>query len=165
MIDFDAIVAAAMKDGATHEDIAAQFATALNKSMTKTETKKRPATREDMINGISDIFDEHMKAERLDLADAAALVWLCAIDDTDVGKAMTSPKEMMDFLEFIADDLSHTTEKWQAQKALNQIFKFSEPEHKCDCANKRQDTEAAARPVRSDGAAIADFLKGLGLLS
>lgn len=164
MIDFDAIVAAAMKDGTSREDLAMQFSAALNKSK-DAEVKKRPATREDMINVISDIFDEHMKAERLDLADAAALVWLCAIDDTDIGKAMTSPKEMMDFLEFITDDLSHTTEKWQAQKALNQIFKFSEPEHKCDCHNKRQDTEAAARPVRSDGAAIADFLKGLGLLS
>lgn len=160
MIDWDAIIAAAINEGVSKEDLAKQMTDALNKSE---PVKKKLTAREEMIKKMADAIDKHMKSDSLNLSDATAIAWLCAVQDTDVGKAMTTPKELSEFFDFISDDLGATIEKWQAYKALDGIFKFSE--RKCECHSKREGNEGGTgRIIKTDGETVANFLRSMGLL-
>lgn len=164
-MDFDTMIAKALAEGISAEDIAAKVSAALNKS--KENEKKKPQTRETMIEGISKIFDEHVKKEHLDLSDAAALIWLCIVQDTDIGKDITSPEELSELLVYVTEDVGHMAEKWEMQKALKKIFCVSE--HECSCGGacnkskekKEERNGGTGRVPQSDREIIEGFLKHL----
>lgn len=167
MIDFDKILASALSDGDSIEDIAAKFTEALNGiSKAKAAKEKEQSVRDFLIEHTHKTFDEHYQEQKLDLADASALVWLCAVNDTDEGKAMTSRRELDTFFDFVRDDISAIMDKWKGYKTVTSILGLNHK--KCDCgkcANKSKENKKAEteRKSQSDIAIVGDFLRGLGL--
>lgn len=156
MFDFDKFVSSLISQGLSKEQIAEQITDALNKTNKQEKKDGKPKTREEMIEHLSTVFDNHIRNERLDLADASVLVWLCAVKETDFGKSMTDVDELRAFLEFINDDISATIEKWKVFKAVQPIFNL-EAGHVCKCKNKG--TAETDRESRTDESIIRKFLK------
>lgn len=163
-INWDAIIDAAIKEGFAIKDIASQVTEALNKSQKKADAP----TRESVIKNISDAFEKHMKDDKLDLADASALIWLCAVEDTDVGKTMTSPEELIEFFDFIGDDIKHIVDRWKACDSFTKAYHDALRHKKCECQchNKSNEVKKAEpdRKPKTDGDIILAFLKENGLL-
>lgn len=157
-IDFDKIVSSIVSEGGSIEEAAKQFSAALNKAAKAAAEKKKVSPRDATIAKFEDTFDEHVKAERLDLSDAAALVWLAVVKDTDDGKKITSTDDLYDLYDFICNDLEGTYEKWQIHKAIKPFLEG----HKCECRNKREDTRGGPdRKIRTDEESIKEFLRGI----
>lgn len=158
MIDFDAIVAAALKDGATREDIAAQMSQALNKSKANEEReaeRKRNSARNAIIDKVTYILESHITAEHLDMDDAAALIWLHFIRETDEGRALISEEELLDFKSFIRKDINSVFEHWKITRRAEEFFGIKSKE----TAASRTD-----RKSKTDEEAIEGFLKAIGLM-
>lgn len=157
MIDFDKIISSVRSEGFSIEDIAAKFSEALNKAA---KTEKKPSPRETLISHMEQTFDEHYKGQRLDLSDAAALVWLCAVKDTEVGKSITDVKELVDLYEFIGEDLEGTIEKWRVHKAIMPVLGLNKSKGK-RCACDETETCGTGRKAQTDEEKVKDFLRGL----
>lgn len=158
-MDFEKVIAAAMSAGETMEDIASKFTEAMNKAVgQKQEKKEAPTTREGMIKATMETLEKHFKGESLDLGDAAAIIWLSVLQDTDVGKDMEMD-EMRELFDFISDDVGATVEKWEVFKAVSPVFD-SVHGTICRCAKKGKH-EAHNSDRKTDEEAIKSFLKGL----
>lgn len=165
MIDFDKILASALSDGDSIEDIATKFTEALNGiSKAKVAKEKEQSARDFLIEHTHKTFDEHYQEQKLDLADASALVWLCAVNGTDEGKAMTSREDLNAFFDFVRDDIRTIMDKWKGYKTVTSILGLNHK--KCDCgkcANKSKEDKKAetGRKPQSDREIVESFLRDL----
>lgn len=99
MIDYDALVAAGLEDGASIEEIAKGISQALNQAKTKQEEKEKPTPREEVLTHFEDTFKKHYEAGHLNLSDIAAMLVLSVAQDTEEGLTMDK-EELGKFFDF-----------------------------------------------------------------
>lgn len=163
-MDFTAIVSAALAEGLSEEEIAAKLTDALNKSKKVEPTKTE---REEYIDSIRDDFNRAARCPyTLTLVDAAALVFLCLIDENKTCQAMTTRKELDQFFTFIDGDIKTMMDKWKIDRSLSEFFGEMDGKHECSCgcSNKSKKEERSKgcgtdRKLQSDREIIEDFLK------
>ena len=117
MIDYEALIAAGLEDGASLEEIAAGISKALNQAKQKQEQKEEPTPREKILTHFENVFDKHYKEGHLKLGDLAALLTLSVAQDTDEGMKMDE-KELDKFFDFAEEYVGNVLTNYNITKAV-----------------------------------------------
>lgn len=120
MVNFDTIIAAALKEGSTPQEIAQQVTEALNR-----ETEKvKEQDSQNIFDAIQSILITRIKDPKINVnySDAGALTWLAVMLDPKYKASFDSAEKMKKFLEFTIVDAASIMDRWNSEKILTQIF-------------------------------------------
>ena len=164
MIDFDKIISSARSEGTSFTDLAKSFTDALNKA-SKTETEAEAKyERDSLIDEVEASFDKNYLAGRCDLFDVATLAWLYIVDNTELGKAMTSRDELTELLDFITEDVKLLMDRWKVHQAIFSVFSGfdNKSKDKKDQNEKKvagKENRDSGKKFQNDRDKIEDFLR------
>lgn len=181
MIDFEKIVASAMAEGYSEEDLAKQLAEALNKNKSKKESELTP--KEKYVREVRERATKAISANKVNGSEAIDILasrvfalhpeWNLFCLQHFI-KDLTKHVEMSIEITSQLNDLKteNPTPKNLADILVNMMIDTFLGEEKCDCEectcdtskNKSKEEKDAAAPVnRSDDQVLMSFLKSLGL--
>lgn len=168
-VDFNTIINEALKRGMTAEDIAKGVSEALNKTK---EEQKPVETCETLKIKMADTFRKNVANGKVALSDAANIISLLMLENSEVGKAIESPDEICALFNYVLNDITTIDERWKLHCVMKDVAGFfinsKDKEENCgcgeDCSCGKSEIRHHVVPVRLDADRIADFFNKMGLI-
>lgn len=160
MVNFDEIIALAMKEGKSIEEIAREMSSALNEA-----SKPKITPRDAYIAELQDQVEDAIEDEEFDLSDCIAVLTLCVVENHDdwslegiktfvdgITEQVAMTEKTIDCVEHGGDVLKVLMDS--LTDALKSKSKNKEHENSCTCGSQCH---------RSDDEKLSAFLKNLGI--
>lgn len=160
MVNFDEIIALAMKEGKSIEEIAKEMSTALNEA-----SKPKITPRDAYLNELQDQVEDAIDDEEFDLSDSIAVLTLCVVENHDdwslegikafvdaMTEQVTMTEQTIDCVEHGGDIVKVLMDS--LTDALKNKSKSKDTGSDCTCGSQCH---------RSDDEKLNMFLKNLGI--
>ena len=157
MVNFDEIIALAMKDGKSIEEIAKEMTAALNEA-----SKPKITPRDAYLNELQDQVDDAIEGEEFDLSDSIAVLTLCVVENHDdwslegIKAFVDSITEQVAMTEKTVNHIEHGGNAFEAlmDTLKDALVSKSKESEGCSCGSQCH---------RSDDEKLSAFLKNLGI--
>lgn len=160
MVNFDEIIALAMKEGKSIEEIAKEMSSALNEA-----SKPKITPRDAYLNELQDQVEDAIDDEEFDLSDSIAVLTLCVVENHDdwslegIKAFVDGITEQVAMTEKTIDCVEHGGNIVEVlmgslADALKNKSKSNEDKSDCTCGSQCH---------RSDDEKLNMFLKNLGI--
>lgn len=160
MVNFDEIIALAMKEGKSIEEIAKEMSTALNEA-----SKPKITPRDAYLNELQDQVEDAIDDEEFDLSDSIAVLTLCVAENHDDW----SLEGIKAFVDGITEQVAMTEKTIDCVEHGGNIVEVlmgslaDALKNKSKSKDTGSDCTCGSQCHRSDDEKLSAFLKNLGI--